>query len=465
MCHLLKQSKGKGIGDIPSVSSLISYLSSSGTLNKVSIYSRNGHGRDCHMRQGLCGSILFALTGNTNLVHLEVRAPLAAYALVHFLTNAPPSLRTFTLDTFHSAFSELSKEEQLEIAWSLGAIQNLTRLELTHIFDFGPDKDIVLHHYLDVILNEAALHASLKVIALCWDRSWGRNQPTDVIPTAPYHLFQSPCVSIEHVSLQKFKFNQNTWTTLKCALQIGKLKIFSLLQCCFDESATEALVATLREPARDTGDEIVQELVLELPTDVEPFESETASSVIFSMLTATSRFQHKLCIRGLRPYHGKYNFAFFISFHRWEDIQIPVLYIDFMSTCDFDALAKVLPMYTKLMGLVVNCVDHRPKGSWILTQGFRQNASLVYVDMKGSDGVSPLLNVSDLCKLEAYCLRNKHAPMLLKTSKTSVHLIPLLFAAVQQSPKQAINSILMGLLHSSGRDCGQVHSSAKRQYL
>jgi hypothetical protein len=53
------------------------------------------------MMQGLCGSILFALTGNTNLVHLEVRAPLAAYALVHLLRN--------TLDTFHSAFSELSE--------------------------------------------------------------------------------------------------------------------------------------------------------------------------------------------------------------------------------------------------------------------------------------------------------------------------------------------------------------------
>jgi hypothetical protein len=96
--------------------------------------------------------------------------------------------------------------------------------------------------------------------------------------------------------------------------------------------------------------------------------------------------------------------------------------------------------------------------------GFHQNASLVHVDMKGSDRASPLLNASDLCKLEAYCVRNKLVPLLLPTSKTSVHLLPLLFAAAQQSPKHATNSTLKGLLHSSSRDFGLVYGGSKRQY-
>jgi hypothetical protein len=70
--HLLKQIKGKGIGDIPSVSSLVRFVSTSDILTKVSLYNRTGDGRHCHMMEGLCDSILFALTGKTNLTHLEV---------------------------------------------------------------------------------------------------------------------------------------------------------------------------------------------------------------------------------------------------------------------------------------------------------------------------------------------------------------------------------------------------------
>jgi hypothetical protein len=522
MWHLLKQIKGKGIGDIPSVSSLIVYLSTSETLNKVSLSSRTGHGRDCHMMQGLCGSVLFALTGNTNLMHLEVQAPFAPYALVHFLTNAPPCLQIFTLDLLHSRFSELRKEDQFEIGQSLSSAQGITRLELTEISDFGLAKDIIRHlsaqdhgtvkkllladckcchretyeqieemqadlhqlgcelsairslqclelvdafvfHKLHIVLNEVTAHASLKEIVLRHEYHWngGVNSPaTDTFPRALCRLLQSRATSIEHVSLHKFKFNQTTWTMLKHALQNKRMKRLSLVQCRFDKSATAALVTSLRDPTMDTNGEMVQELVLELFDAHGQFEAQTTVSVMAAMLGTTNKMQHKLCIRGLQWY---YLFAALDSIHRHADIQSPVLHLDFLKTADCHALGLLLPSCTKLVEFVVERVEPL-KDSRILMHGFHRNASLVHVDMKGSDGVSPLLNASDLRKLKAYCLRNKLVPILLTTFKTSVHLLPLLFAAVQQSPKHATNSILKGLLHSSSRDFGLVYGGSKRQY-
>jgi hypothetical protein len=84
--------------------------------------------------------------------------------------------------------------------------------------------------------------------------------------------------------------------------------------------------------------------------------------------------------------------------------------------------------------------------------------------MKGKDGVSPLFNASDQRKLAAYCQRNELAPILLKAPKTCVALLPVLFAATQQSRNNAPNSILMGLLHSSDCDFGLVRGGVKRQH-
>jgi hypothetical protein len=443
---------------------------------------------------------------------------------VQFLTNAPPSLQTFTLDLFHSRFSELRKEDQFEIGWSLGSAQGVTRLELTEISDFGLVKDIIHHlavqdhgtvkkllladykcchretheqieemqadllqlgyelsairslqclelvdayvfHKLHIVLNEVTAHASLKEILLCheYHHSNGVDSPaTDAFPKALCLLIQSPATTIEHVSLQKFKFNQTTWTMLKHALQNKRLKRLSLKHCRFDKSATVALARSLREPTMDTNGEMAQELVLELFDEFGQFETKTTVSVMAAMLAATNKLQHKLCIRGLQSYEY-YLFAALDSLHRHADIQTPVLHLDFLKTADSHALALLLSSCTKLVEFVVERVEPL-KDSRIFMLGFHRNASLVHVDMKGSDGVSPLLNASDLHKLEAYCLRNKLVPVLLTTFKTSVHLLPLLFAAVQQSPKHATNSILKGLLHSSSRDFGLVYGGSKRQY-
>jgi hypothetical protein len=305
MCRMLKESEGhrmlkegvgKRIANIPSVATLMLYLSTNETLRKVSLLHRDGDGKDCHVNEGLCSIILKAVTRNTSLEHLEVKARLPTDILAQFLMTAPPSLQTFTLDMLHVGFRELSEEDQSEIGRSMAALQSLTRLELTNILDTGWARDIV-HHFtgpghgtlkqlllrgwepfdledygesdllerqeecrqmgrelsalhsleqleltdlhacleMPILLSEVASHGTLKEIVLVQGKDCEGNTET-APPSSLCQLLQSSGTYFEHVSLQEYMLNERTWAMLKNALQRGTVNRLSLVQCRLVES-------------------------------------------------------------------------------------------------------------------------------------------------------------------------------------------------------------------------------------